>query len=371
MSLSDVGVAGQQIDVINGGDVDPSGRLLSVAELQQAFRDLRRQRAQSTPTPRRPDEQPDSPPRSTLRPHTSSSPVNAGPHTSPTADADRPHTSADDAVQRPHTSPEVDLVKDADRAHSSAGPVTSPLPASPAVASALGSDWVAVVSAHSGAGASCVALAVADALADTGRACRLIEAAHPARSGLVAAASAELGTDPSGAWRRGSRRLTTLYRRATDAAPQGWPDPLQDAATVVDLGLPAPANVARLVADRPCIVLVCRVTVPGLRLAEQLLAELDGTSIVLAAVGPGRWPGEVAASVGDRVRALREGRRVVTVPDDRRLQVTGPTNSPLPKSVLHAGRELLGLIDAARLGSAGAPPTLTAPPASRTKGTTR
>jgi hypothetical protein len=86
----------------------------------------------------------------------------------------------------------------------------------------------------------------------------------------------------------------------------------------VDRGLPAPANVVRLVADRPCIVLVCRVTVPGLRLAEQLLAELDGTSIVLAAVGSGRWPGEVAASVGDRVRALREGRRVVTVPDDRR-----------------------------------------------------
>src|SRR3954465_4696067 len=41
MSLSGVGVPGQRVDVLNGGDVAPDGRLLSVAEIQQAFRELR------------------------------------------------------------------------------------------------------------------------------------------------------------------------------------------------------------------------------------------------------------------------------------------------------------------------------------------
>lgn len=358
MSLSDVGVTGQQVDVINGGDVDPSGRLLSTAELQQRFRALREQRLgelrQNSPhadTPPRPTQHPDA----SQRPHTSPAPANAGPHTFSDEIEGRPHTSARAGEDRPHTSTR---------------PVADARP-DPGSGDALGQDWVAVVSAHSGAGASCVALTLADTLVDEHRPCRLIEAAHPARSGLVAAATAELGTDPTGAWRRGSRRLTTLYRRAAGAAPGGWPEPIQAATTVVDLGLPAPANIARLVADRPCVVLVCRVTVPGLRMAEQALGELAGTPIVLAAVGPSRWPGEVIASLGPRVRELRDGRRLVTVPDDRHLQVTGPTNSPLPKSVSHAGRELLGLIDAARSGGAGAPPNPTAQAAPRKRGSTR
>ena len=41
MSLSEVGVRGQCVDVLNGGDVAPDGRLLSVAEIQQAFHELR------------------------------------------------------------------------------------------------------------------------------------------------------------------------------------------------------------------------------------------------------------------------------------------------------------------------------------------
>lgn len=89
------------------------------------------------------------------------------------------------------------------------------------------------------------------------------------------------------------RQLATVDRRTGNTTPGGWPGPIGDdpVSTVVDLGLPAPANLSRLVADRPSIVLVCRVTVPGVRLAEHLLTELAGQPVVLAAVGASRWPG--------------------------------------------------------------------------------
>ena len=231
-------------------------------------------------------------------------------------------------------------------------------------------DWITVVSAHSGAGASMVALAIADAAAATGHAVHLIESAHPARSSLVAASSSELGMDPTGTWRRGLRGQVTIDRRAGDAAPDGWPTTLDAAepTTVVDLGLPSVGNVARLAHSGACCVLVSRATVPGVRLAEQALDAFADLPVVVAVLGPGRWPGEVTSSLGLRLRRLRAGGQVVTVPLDRHLEVTGPTHSPLPKSVLTAGRSLLGLIDAARPGDVAT----TAPSTPRrSKGTTR
>ena len=225
-----------------------------------------------------------------------------------------------------------------------------------------------MVAAHAGAGASTVALAIADAAAAAGRATHLVETAHPTRSGLVAAANAELGIDASGAWRRGSRGQVTIDRRAGNDTPIGWPalTASDDGLVVVDLGLPTPDGLARLAASGCRIVVVCRPTVPGVRLAEQLLNSITGP-VIVASVGAGKWPGEVSASLGPRLRALRATNAVVPVPADRRLEVTGPTNSPLPKPVATAGRSLLGLIDAARSGDA----TASAQSAPRRKGTTR
>jgi hypothetical protein len=315
MRLSEVGIPGQRVDILNGGDVAPTGRLLSVAEIQEAFRDLRDPRRSSEAAVYREPEH--------RTPHTSREPdsalLTAPPHTSnpPGHDAHRSGT-----VQR---------------------------------------DWIAVVAAHSGAGASCVALALADALSAEGRACRLIEAAHPCRSGLVTAAEAELGFDPSGCWRRGSRRMSTVYRRADEDPPEDWPGSDDAGATIVDLGLPSPRNLDLLRMDGPRLVVTCRVSVPGIRLAEYLLAELSEAAVVLAAVGAGRWPGEVTASTGPRMQRLRAAGRVVSVPEDRRLHCTGPTTAPLPKPVAAAGRALLALLDAAGTG-ATAPPSQSAPP---------
>jgi hypothetical protein len=218
----------------------------------------------------------------------------------------------------------------------------------------LEAGWIAVLAAHAGAGASTVALAIGDAAAAEDLPVHVIATAHLSRSGLVAAASEELGTDVTGAWRRGIRAGVTLDRRATDLAPAGWPvPPVGDgsALTVVDLGLTVPENLSRLAADRALPVVVCRPTVPGVRLTEQLLGHLAHRPAAIAAIGPSRWPGEVTSSLGPRLRALRAAGRVVPVPTDRRLQVTGLGSSPLPKSVRSAGRQLLGLLDGTRPGA--------------------
>lgn len=230
----------------------------------------------------------------------------------------------------------------------------------------LEAGWIGVVAAHAGAGASTVALVISDAAAADGQRVHLVDAAHPFRSGLVAAASEELGTDVTGAWRRGLRTGVTIDRRATDTASGDWPV-LQVAdsppLTVIDLGSAAPQNLTRL-AGRSRAVVVCRPTVPGVRRTEQLLAQLGGRPVVVAAVGPRRWSGEVTGSLGPRLLALRAAGRVVPVPMHRRLQVTGPTSSRLPKPLRRAGRALLELLDdgthrAATEASAATEPVLT------------
>lgn len=212
---------------------------------------------------------------------------------------------------------------------------------------ALSADWITVVAAHAGAGASTVALAISDAAAATERRVHLVETAHPRRSGLIAAASAELGTDAAGAWRRGSRDRVTIDRRVADVESCGWPvlpSSEEPAVTVLDLGLPAPENLAQLAADRARTVVVCRPTVPGMRLTEHVLSQLAEQPVVVAVVGPARWPQAVRAICGPRLRELRSRGRVVRVPVDRRLQAAGLTGDRLPKAVADSGRSLAALL---------------------------
>jgi len=324
MSLSEVGVPGQRVEVINGGDVVPDGRLLSVAEIQLAFRELRARKPSEAAALLAPEQVQ----------------VEAAPHGGGAASIGTDRPSGPVRTNQPAVTPGADL----------------------------NGAWVSVVAAHAGAGASTVALAIADAAAAAGRATHLVETAHPTRSGLVAAANAELGVDAGGAWRRGSRGQVTIDRRAGDATPSGWPalTTPEDGLVVVDIGLPTPDSLARLAISRCRIVVVCRPTVPGVRLAEQLLNSITGP-VIIASVGSGKWPGEVNASLGPRLRELRAANAVVTVPADRRLEVTGPTNSPLPKSVVTAGRSLLGLVDTAHSGAV----TASAQSVPRRKGTDR
>jgi len=210
---------------------------------------------------------------------------------------------------------------------------------------------VAVLAAHPGAGASTVAVAIAEALAAGGTPTRLVEVADPARSGLPAAASAELGVDGSG-WRHGRRgplqvdRLAEHVRGLGEVLPPRPGKPGVSECVVLDLGWPAREVLAAggwlaQLLDAPRLVLVCRPTVPAVRQAERLLTDPRSIRpVVIAAPGRGRWPGGVTASCGPAMRAMREAGRVVTVPLNRRLEVDGVTADPLPRPIAAAGKAL-------------------------------
>jgi hypothetical protein len=215
---------------------------------------------------------------------------------------------------------------------------------------------VVVLAAYAGAGASTVAVLLGDAATATGARTRLIECADPGRSGVAGATDTELGEDRCG-WRLGRRGLMELDRPAAAAgrlADVAQPRPVTHGATgesltVIDAGWPAWDVLASSswvtgLLETARLLLVCRVTVPGIRQTEVLLAALSGRDPVIAALGPTRWPGVVTASCGPLLRAARDSGRVVPVPIDRHLAVTGLTAGPLPKQLFPAGRALAGRV---------------------------
>ena len=244
----------------------------------------------------------------------------------------------------------------------------SPLPSLP-----CDGAWLTVVPAHAGAGASIVALALADAFADAQNDAghvHLIGCADPASCGLAAATEIELGIDATGAWQVGRRGMVTLHRRAV-VAQRGnawvWPDMLRSSGdgspkqvVIVDLsGIGAvgePGN--GLVREAPVTVLVAHTSVPGMQAVDrivgrwQALPSVDASDrgavfehrVIMVAVGPRRWPGAVTASLSPRLARLRRSGRVVPVPVDARLWVTGASSAPLPPRVRAAARTVLTLL---------------------------
>ena len=222
---------------------------------------------------------------------------------------------------------------------------------------AVQSHMTLVSGAYSGAGATTVALALAEAASATGRRTRLVEFAAPERSGLVAAATAELGNDEAGVWARGCRDELTLRRLiASDVSIHaGWLPELErldDGLTVVDSGWSWPEVISsgslvfkQLFPDTT-VVLVARATVPGLRRLEHVLAGRGWPATatpVIACVGAPRWPKAVVAARGPLLRAAAEAGLVVRVPTDRDLEVLGITGDALPTALLRAGHALLTL----------------------------
>jgi hypothetical protein len=238
------------------------------------------------------------------------------------------------------------------RSHASVAAAASQMPW---MAADVGDEVVLVVAGHAGAGASTVALAIAEGLAEDRRAA-LVDYAEPVRSGLAGASAVELGTDDDG-WRRGRRDRLSIFRLARSPSEDGFPplpETIDAARLVVDAGW---SLTCRLLGSpdplvRGLIVVVTRVTVPGVRQTEQVLAAVDGEAVV-AAVGPARWPRVVQVSCGPRLRQLRSRGRVVRVPVDRRLQTAGLAGDRLPKTVFAAGRSLAALLVPAGLPQLG------------------
>jgi hypothetical protein len=225
-----------------------------------------------------------------------------------------------------------------------------------------GPRLIVVSGVHSGAGATTVAVALGEAANAGGVSVGVDEFAGPFASGLGTACDAELGPDPSRRWlvgRRGGyvlRRLADSGATIANAAPPVGSHPT---LTILDTGWSWPAVSTHVVASAAAaglpaalrsapLVLVCRATVPSLRRTEAVLAQAFADlgpdhALALAVLGPDRWPGEVLASIGPRIRVLRDQRRVVAVPLDKRLAVRGVTADLLARSVTAAGRSLLQL----------------------------
>ena len=209
---------------------------------------------------------------------------------------------------------------------------------------------VAVAGMTGSVGATTVSLALASVAALTGPA-RIIECAPPTRSGLTAAAAAELGAGRGG-WTRGQREGVTMIRRSSsslfDAAPP--PPEEEQTFTVLDVGdlltdRPGEPLIPADVASR--WVLVARASVPCLRQLELVLdiALARNPSLAIVGTAPRRWPTLLASAVQPRTRVVLESGRVATFRHDKRLALTGLTPDPLPRHVSASARTLLTILE--------------------------
>ena len=214
-------------------------------------------------------------------------------------------------------------------------------------------------------GASTMSLALAGAAAFPAR---VVECTSVTASGLVAASTAELGLHESG-WTRGTRDGVLLERASNvlvsveDVPRPSVPDRII-ALTVLDVGweigqvLTTPAWLGAQVRSADLVILVSTATVPGLRRLEGALELLAGTSTCAAVIGPKRkkWPRPVGYSAGPRTRALEAAGRLVDVPQERALAISGLDATPLPTPLLAAAATLLGLLPPADTTKKGKTP---------------
>ncbi len=219
--------------------------------------------------------------------------------------------------------------------HGRPAPTAAPAPLPTQPAPAVGGRTITVVGAHPWAGASTVALAIADVACMHGPAVLRDEHTRD-RSGLLAVSHRDHGVRPDGTLvgQRGGLEVHT--------APTPRPDHVGSGITVRDAGVVT----GPLIGEAGPVVLVCRATIPGFRAVEVALSRLavQEGGVVLAAVGTRRVPGVVRGSAGPAGNALYAAGRVVCVDHDRHLAVEGLDERPLPASVLASVRRILRVL---------------------------
>lgn len=220
-------------------------------------------------------------------------------------------------------------------------PATVPVPTVPAPTAwrpAPGEVPVLVAGCAGSVGASTVALLLAGATNPA----RVVECAPATCSGLAGASTAELGEAGNG-WLAG-RRDTILIQRRHDhpPAPQAVPTPLPSDPgwlTVVDSWweprqlLAGSGWLAELAHQCPRVVLVTRASIPGMARLEVVLSTFGPERCwVVVVASPRHLPRPVERSLGPQTRALRAAGRVITLPSNPDLAMSGITTEPLPRS---------------------------------------
>lgn len=211
---------------------------------------------------------------------------------------------------------------------------------------AAGEQVVAVVGCLGGSGASTVALG----LATSEGSARVVECCTVAASGLAGASSAELGIT-SDEWVQGSRAEVLIERRSDRVdGPSRCPAPtattraltILDSAWDVDLLTADAGWLGTAVREASVVVVVTRPTIPGLRRLEAALGLLGARRTFAVAVGiEKRWPKPVEQALGPYARELRAAGRLVGLPHDSNLAVSGLTPEPLPTAILAGCSTLL------------------------------
>ena len=183
---------------------------------------------------------------------------------------------------------------------------------------------IAVLGCGGSVGASTVAVALAEVLAETAPV-RVVECGQPSRSGLAAASTAELGPVDAD-WTRGRRdrvvidRLLPAALTGPTAVPPPAPAPPGLQVTVLDVGwdldqvLAGRSWLGEQIAAAPAAVLVASASVPGLRHLEAAVTGLlrGPRRPARRRWGRGRRPGlDPVAAVGEvsgRSGCARAGR---------------------------------------------------------------
>ena len=194
--------------------------------------------------------------------------------------------------------------------------------ASPEHGKPPGTPIANVVAAHPGAGATSVAVALADAVGILDHKITLVDLASTPDAFAAIEREVESG-DPD---RRVGRRAGVTVVRSRSWAPGGR---VSDGVIIVDGGQPASAR-----------VLVCRATIPSICRAECLLVP----DAALAVVGVRRWPKRVLAALGPALAQATGDGRVAFFPHNRDLELGGVDAEPTPSSVLAAGARLAELL---------------------------
>jgi HAMP domain-containing protein len=212
-----------------------------------------------------------------------------------------------------------------------------------------------VRAANGGAGASTIALALADAADALSVRVRVLDAAAPAWSGLLGATVTELAA--VGGWRRGRRGANVLIDRVEDPVQIPAEVPTPRAAEGVDLTLldagwsmreltaasvagawlaTAPARVEVLV-TRPQALALSQTEAALADLEEQLAAD----QVVVVVVGASRWSAREFAAAGRLLREAHQQDAVLFTPLLSAKTLPGLGPDPLPKQLAIPSRRLL------------------------------
>ncbi len=214
---------------------------------------------------------------------------------------------------------------------------------------------VRVRPANAGAGASTIALALADAADVAGIRARVLDAAAPAWSGLLGATVTELGAAEG--WRRGRRGSDVLIDRVEEpvSGPAEVPSPrAADGVdlTVLDAGwsmreLSVAHQAGAWVATTPAQaeVLVTRPNELALSQTEATLADLEeqlaAGRVLVVVVGATRWSDRGFSTAGRLLRTAHEQDAVLFVPFLPAKTLPGLGPDPLPKQLTNPSQHLL------------------------------